>query len=482
MANRACRLSIYAGALLTAFASLASQAQTPSAPPSLCVNGVCAAATKAGAGMKWHPGMGMFSGVFTTLGNKDNNLNAAASEKSTEISTLRAGPAAATTWLGVYFWRALNNSKGLIDGSATGSGLDADYAQVTGYTSGNGPAGTAVYNAPRRMAMMIFTQDYWTANPITRTVPDWVASSSAYGPVGPDGQHYGYYTAQGANGAGSSAFVAMWRPSVAGAYQQFMSQLANHVLPDGYTVDTSPYIEYIVAYIEISDQPQNSGGAVGSAADSTFASEGAFYSQIESMTTAITTSFPHTMVMINNNYSSVGSDAISLANYMASHGIAFGSGDTFGLSSGTNIGQCLCGETFGQLLYRSMLPPSGNLYTTQWLTGGTNYRSTVPMIGMAANTEMIQSYGAYYTPVDIFNQAQFVGFTHLDFQYVQGMSGTDAGGHNMATANWLGTASSITQWNTSPGKWNGALDAIYNNKLSNTGCPSAYSAAGCNPN
>ena len=196
-------------------------------------------------------------------------------------------------------------------------------------------------------------------------------------------------------------------------------------------------------------------------------------------------SFPHTLIGTNNNYSITAQDMQTASAAMVSAGTAFAAGDTFGLSSGSNItgvppGCDLCGETFGMLIHRGYNPPTFP-YRQPWTPDGLSYQGTAAYLGNVAGTELILSYGAYYTPQAIMNQALLIGYTHVVWSWYAGLSGSDAAGNNMATANWLGTAASQAQWNTAPGTWGGVLDAIYNNPVTNIACPTNL-AHECNTN
>ena len=433
------------------------------------------------AAVKWHPGHGLASTVFTNVGNVDPSGNPAGPRKLAEIHALRASPAQAKAWMGAYSWRSLqqNVGDGKVDCSNAGSGLDADYAAVTGYQSGAaGVGGGPVYNNPRRFMIAIMTGDFFLTVPQARTLPDYIANDPAYGPLGPDGQHYGYFLGPGMNGAATGVYAALYRPAVAGAYERLMAALAAHVLPDGYTVDSSPLVEFVWPYDELSDEPQLivDGSLVqGNQADSSFTGETAYFAQVVTSLGVMQQSFPHTLIGTNNNYSITAKDMRTVSAAMVSAGTAFAAGDTFGLSSGSNItgvppGCSLCGETFGMLIYRGYNPPTFP-YAQPWTPDGLSYKGAVAYLGNVAGTELILSYGAYYTPQDIMNQALLIGYTHVVWSWYAGLSGSDAAGNNMATANWLGTAASQAQWNTAPGTWGGVLDAIYNNPVTNTACP-----------
>ena len=447
---------------------------TPNPPSTVCLNGSNCASTKSAssAAIKWHPGQYMSSNIYTTLGNVDGPGNAAGAEKAAEIAIVRAGPAQVLGWEGFYMARALYNAGGTdIDGSSAGSGLDADYVAITGYTN-VGKTTSAVYNSPRRMGVYILHSDYFNVNPAGRCEPDFMLNNSAFG-AGPSGATpYGWWTTTGATSESGGSVIALWRPSVEVQYAAMLTALANHVLPDGYTVDTSPYIEWVKLYLESTDVPEG-------ASDSTFSDSG-YVTQLETLNAAAKKAFPHTNVASTFNYLNIASDAVAFGNSFPGTRTAFSGPDTFGASSGQTIpsGGGLAGYTWGQAVYAGQLPPSGNAFTTPWVSGGTSKKGVVPYIATVEGTELIPSYGNYFAPADIFNQLQNLQATHASWNYLtSGQSGSTS--LPAATANWFGTASSQANWSASNS--NGVLATIVNSRLSNTSCPSSYTN-GCNTN
>lgn len=452
-------------AIVLGFASAPAMSQTtsvtPNPPSSVCINGTnCVSAgsgTTSSAAIKWHPGQYMSSSIYTRLGNADASGNPAGPEKAAEIALVRSGPSQVLGWEGYYFWRALENAgPGAYDFTSAGSGLDADYVAITGYQSGSGSS--AVYKNPRRMGIYILHTDYFSPDPTSRTVPDYILNSSTYGPVGPDGTHNGYWTDTGSAGAGTGSVAALWRPSVAARYAALFSGLANHVLPDGYTIDTSPYIEWVKLYMETTDYPQG-------ATDSTYTTSG-YLAQLESLNSAAQTAFAHTNYASTNNYFALPADSYNFELTLPSSRSGSSGPDTFGYSSGQNA------NTWGQAAYIG-LKPSGNA----WVSGGTSLIGVVPYLATVQNTETVSEWGFYFTPADIFKQANLtLHATHVSWQYVAGMP---LSGYNAedVTANWFGTASSLSTWSASSS--GGVLATIVNNTLSNTTCPSRYKN-GCN--
>jgi hypothetical protein len=231
------------------------------------------ASTTTSGAIKWHPGHYMADYTYTLLG--DPTL----SEKQTEVNVLRSGPAAVLGWMGWYQWRTLENSGPGNPTTGVGydfSTIDLDYVQLT---TGCGPGlscswttGSAFpgYNSPRRMIIKIeYFDEFFPNAPTTRMLPDYIANSSTYGPVGPNGTDYGYWNAQSSTGGTTAAY---WRPAVLARLLALYQALANHVLPDGTTVDTSPYVEVIESMEETVTQasPPSGTGSDSTATQSNY--------------------------------------------------------------------------------------------------------------------------------------------------------------------------------------------------------------------
>jgi hypothetical protein len=309
------------------------------------------------------------------------------------------------------------------------------------------------------MYLYIMNEDYFSTNPTTRCNPDYICNNSAYGPIGPDGTYYGYWTAAGPNGCAS----ALWRSAVNARFIALAQALAAHVLPDGYSVDTSPYIQSVVMSLESAASPYGS-------ADGSYSSAG-YVTQYQALNAAMAAAFPHTMVVCPNNFCAGPDESQSLEQSLPGNRTASGGPDIFGYSSARNYNNvALSGLTYGQCSYIGLKSPGDANYADPWLSGGTSLIGVVPYKGTIQNTEMIASYGAYYTPSDLFEQANStLHATHVCWQYIP--AGTVGATNDVL---WLGTASSIGQWMTNPGSWGGVLDTIYNNTLSNTAYPSAF--------
>lgn len=438
----------------------------PNPPAQLCVNGKCANAPTAAtasaaattAAVKWHPGHYMNTAVYTTVGNLDFSGYNAGPEKAAEINAVRNGPAAVLGWGGYYTWASFYNN-GTLDCSAAGSGFDADYALAVGYVSGNGPAGTAVYNKPRRVGITIL-QTNWFSPTANRILPSYIAGNSAYGPVGPNGTQYGYWTTNGAKGAGTGAVLALWRPAVMAQFQAFHAALGAHVLPDGWTVDTSPYIEWVKLTEETATLVPNG------TTDSSY-SLATLVTLLQGLNRTAHGAYPHTNVVEDANYLDQGGGFVAS---LASTATALGGPDIInGLSQGNNVPAI----TWGQAQYIGLVsPPSGNAGTVPWVVGGTNRTGVVPYIA-TEEADLITFSGAFTSALDLFNQAnRTLRATHLAWTYT-------AGGATPTYANWFGNAANLAAWNSGGDTANGVLTTIVNNPLTNTACPSAYTG-GCN--
>lgn len=399
--------------------------------------------------IKWHPGQYMLSSVGTQIGN--SNL----STKRTEQGIVRAGPSQVLGWEGIYYWPVFENAT---QGSYDFSVLDTDYTAITGYASG------ASHASPRRMSIEIW-QDYYFSNSGTVVTPAYILQSSTYG-ASPFGE-YGFWTASGDGSPTGGQVVAIWRPAVMNRFIALIQALAAHVLPDGYTVDNSPYIESVQFPAETADLPSGS-------TDSTY-SDSIYSTELQALDQAARAAFPHTNVVMRNNFFGNQIPTSQFELTLPSYAIASGGPDIFGYSSGQNVCNGICGLTWGQAAYIGLQPSSNG---TAWISGGSNLIGTVPYIGTIQNTEMIAEDGGYYTPADLFKQANTtLNATHVAWQYVSGMplSGYYSGD---VTANWFGDAGNQASWNAGGDTVGGVLTTIVANTLSNTACPSSYTG-GC---
>ena len=466
MSNLVHRISLsFTSALVAAtiFLSVtANAAVQPNPPPSICINGKCTTTTTLASAIKWHPGHYGATGCYTRPGGGQTSC------KNSEISMVRSGPAQVLGIEESYYWRVFENSK---QGSYDFSVLDQDYSSITGYSSGSGA--NAVYNSPRRLIINMYVSDYFNADPSQGSVPDYILNGGGtYGPVGPDGMHTGYHTVQGLGSGNCGGYskcgsaAAYERAAVMDRLIALMQALANHTLPDGYTVDSSPYVELVIPFLETATtvpQPASS--------DSTW-SDGAVITQLQRLGTAMMAAFPHTNISMPVNYMGQDGNAATLVQGLPGVRMGETGPDTFGYSSGTGKGNGLSGLTVGQWAYVGGM-------------GGKDLRGVVPATVNIQNTELVGEWGSYYQPCDIYQQAnQTLHATHMMWQIATGMPLSGYASQDV-TANWYGSADSNRgSWNASSS--GGVLATIVNGTYCNgtrgsswSTCPSSYSS-GCN--
>jgi hypothetical protein len=437
---------------------------------------------------KWNPGHYLQSGVFTIAGNPTGyNQN----RQNTEIPAMRGAPAACLGLECVYFWTNFENNT---LGSYNFSVLDSDYVACTGYQSGTVGAGAGpVYNNPRRYAFYFLHSDYFHQDPtVYGIIPNYILQNPAtYGPgptSGVTNKGGGYWTTTGSAGdhSGQGSVIAYWRTSVINRLIALFTAMANHVLPDGYTCDTSPYFEWIRLYLESTDGPENptsndsppGNGLTGNAADPTWINPSGSTlganQQLVNLGSAVTTAWPHTNIIQAQNYAgNTGYEDVALLAQYAAIRNGFGGPDTFGFTSGQNVpnGGGLAGLTFAQAAYIGLIPPtSGNPFLENWRTGGTDLRGVVPFFASIQDTELIQQFGALYTPVDILNQINFLKGSHAAWTFSQ----FPASDGYAQTANFWGNATSQAAWNAGGDTVGGVLTMMVNNPITTTAIPSSY--------
>ena len=432
--------------------------------------------TGGSSGIKFHVGNWLDSSLFSSVGNPNS------AGKASEIAFMHTNPSIIKGYEAYYFWSLFEPTT---LGVYNFNQLDTDYVGVTGWVSGTPTAcggSGATYTDPRHLGIYMLQTNYFDNDP-TGFLPTYITSNSTYGPVGPDGVHYGYWTDTGQGGFGTGSTAALYRASVMARYTAMLQHMASHVLPDGCTVDGSPYVEWVKEFLETASlQPQNAGTTnSGSAADSTFSASGQ-QTQIAALNAAMAAAFPHTTYGTPANFTGdTGNEDVTLLLSMPATRTAETGPDVFGLTSGANVP---FGLTFGQAAYIGLVPPaSGNPFTTNWVTNngtisGVDQRGIIPVLATIQCTEMVATCGVHYTSQDLFNQANMtLHAPMLAWTYIF------AGQYSGATTDaiWLGTASSMTQWLTAPGTWGGVLDTIWNNAITYTSCPSSYSSSGgCN--
>lgn len=421
--------------------------------------------------IKWHPGHYALSETFVEPGNPN------ATQIQSEVAIVRAGPSQVLGYVPIFWWNTIENTTaGVYDFSL----VDKIYVQLlTGSTTWTTGSAMPALSSPRRLGLYMNTSWFFNANPATQ-LPTYITSSATYGPLGPDGTHYGYWTAQGSTGGCSGTVGALWRPAEMARYIALWRAASTHVLPDGNTLDSSPYVEMIAPLQETAAiQP---GGTCGT--DSSYASSTA-NAQAQTLDVAMGpigagTAFTRTNVQMFNNYAPGGPDeSAALAYTLPTSGTAAGGPDTFGISSGNNAGvTCgtgLCGLTWGQAAYIGNVSPGdahpGNLWG---VGGGTDLRGTIAGMFQIQGTEL--GFDVTYTPSDIFSQLNTtLKATHAIWDIVG--PGTFTGG--AINGNWWGSCSNQTTWNAAPSTCGGVLFVITTDTLSQIACPTSYTH-GCN--
>jgi hypothetical protein len=394
------------------------------------------------------------SNTVTTLGNSQ------LAQKQQEIAIVREGPSQVLGYQAMYYWRTFEESGlGVYDFST----IDLDYVQATTGSTAWAP-GQAFpgYNAPRRFLVNVSAEDFWNTNPAVQSLPDYILNSSIYGPLGPDGVSNGYWTTNGANGIGSGNTAALWRPAVMDRLIALGQAMAQHVLPDGYTMDTSPYIEGVAMFAETAAVPTGT-------TDGTYSND-ALITQYENLDAEMgpmgtSVAWPHTNVMNMNNYAGTPDATATMAYSFPASGTAAAGPDTFGAAGSL---------TWGQYAFAGYGSPGDANYNGAWIPGGgTNLQGVVPGMYQIQSTEL--GYDVFYQPSDIFNQLNTViKATHDLWSILPNIfPGVVVNG------DWWGSATSQAQWNAAPATYGGVLYVITTSSLSQTACPSAYTN-GCN--
>jgi hypothetical protein len=427
-----------AGLGLTAFAQ--STTVKPDPPPTVCIGSKCVSAPVTTTStsthtIKWHPGQYAASNSITFSGNGN------ASQKAQEIAMIRAGPSQVLGIQEGYEWNVFEpTTLGVYNFSV----LDADYVNTTGYVSGT-VCGSAVYNSPRLFGVYIMASDWFSADPTT-VLPTYITSSPGTYGSGYDGTHGGYWVSNGSGGIGTEAVAALWRPSVMNRFIALGAALGSHVLPDGCTVDNSPYVEAIWMLEETAQIPDPS-------TDPTFSSAN-YIAELLALGAGGKAAFPHTTFSIPNNYAGDAGTSQTIETNLVVNRTAASGPDIF-----TAADQDM---TWGQHAY------IGNGWNgSAWIPGaGTNLINVVPYEGMIMGTEMGYEYSSL--PSDLFNFSNST--LHATSIWWTILVSNEA---NYVPGNWYGSAyANPSSWNASTS--GGVLATIVNSKLSNTAYPSAY--------
>lgn len=339
------------------------------------------------------------------------------SAKNAEIALVRACPAQILGLMLFYFWKQFEDAT---QGSYNFNILDGDYNALTGWDG-------TTHVAPKRLAMYIGTE--FRAGTAAQIIPSYILNNPGTYGNSPTGGQGGWWT--NPNGGVS---IAHWRTSVGNRLQALYPALAAHVLPDGFTVNTSPYIEWIAPYGETAELAPT---------DPTF-SNAAWVTEIKAIATACHAPFSRTEIAMMNNYAGSTADANSIQQFFLTT-LSAGSGpDIFGGST-ANL-------TWGQTSHIGGY-------------GGTDMRGKVSYIASVQSTE--QGDVSYFTNADIFNQANNVLKANRIAWTI--ISWTPGG---RTASNFLGTATSITQWKTNPAGFGGVLYFITQNPITNITYPS----------
>lgn len=378
-------------------------------------------AQSAGA-IKWNPGFYAQTANYAQLGN---NL---ASAKATEIAQVRAGPAAVKGLQFIYYPPLFENTAaGVYDFSQ----VDADYVGITGW---NG----STYSSPRRYMFQLSTEYYFSISPSV-CIPAYILNNPATYGAAPSGYSTGGWWTH----PGSGVVWSLWHAANANRLIAMMQALASHVLPDGYTLDSSPYCEAIWPIFETAASPTADDGSYSASAWST---------SCQNIISACRSAFPHTNIGLVANYLGANSDMHALQAALQALGASACDEDTTGSSGYPG------NATQGQVSY---LGGYGGLPS---LVG------SVPFMSGVALSELIYASvgGGNFTPADIFAQQQRLNATHGIWQIGQpGISSVTAG-------LWFGSANGYTQWATNPAGYGGVLYQLANSTLSNTAYPSNF--------
>lgn len=408
--------------------------------------GVSAVVTPPAGSIKWHPGDYGASNAFTSIGNGQ------LSQKQAEIAIIRSGPALG--WQHMCYWNSFTNtSQNVYDFSY----FDRDYVQcTTGSTTWNPGDAFPGYNNPKRIGLYVWQANFFNTDPTT-CIPNYILSNSTYGPA-PSGSLHGWWVGDG----GTQAEAALWRSSVMTRYIADLTAFANHVLPDGTTVDTSPYVEAIWTTNETVAVPNNTGGVQD---DATFTDSG-YNTQLQRLNAAMQTAFSHTNVVSANNWSSNAATCYAFELTFPSTRTATGGPDVGGFSFGQNVTASTPFTTYAQCAYVGLKPPGTGGYLDPWIAGGTDLRGIVPYIANIQGSEM--GYEQQTNPTDLGEQCDvWLKATHRWWTILVANEAAYVPG------NWYGSAYA------NPGTWNaatsgGVLAEIVNNPVSHTAYPTGY--------
>jgi hypothetical protein len=165
--------------------------------------------------------------------------------------------------------------------------------------------------------VMIWAEDFRSTDP-ANSIPNYILTDATYG-AGYDGSRYGYWQL---GTFGSTA--AVWNSAVEARIAALFAALASQTSPysNGYTYDTDPYFEAVTFQETSLSFVSTPGGYPGLSGAKT---------QWQNLIANMVASFPHTLILDQQNYWYQGSptDATSLTNADSAIGAASSSPDVY---------------------------------------------------------------------------------------------------------------------------------------------------------
>jgi len=288
----------------------------------------------------------------------------------------------------------------------------------------------------------VYTEQY--NGPQSSVVPAYVQSNpGTYGASPTSGQGGWWTHVNGPNGT----VLTLWRANEMNRLIALGQHICSHILPDGYTVDTSPWIEAVSGM-------QAESAALPTSSDTTY-SDSAWAMQLEALADAMATACPHTITGNIINWMASNTAVNPVITNMVANGAAMGSTDTFASSS---------------------------QFTSGWLAwmgqngaGSSDQRGKLPWLGAVQSTELGDESSYTSTPPALFSVNNNTFQTsHIRWQMVTWESGANAAN------NYYGTAGSLSAWQANPGaQTSSELYQMVNSPLTHTACPTSY-VNGCN--
>lgn len=355
-----------------------------------------------GAQIKFHVGLIMGS----------NNINGGSDSNANEFSVCAAAGAKCIGWYGIYTWRQFETSDGVYDFSMLVNHFNALQAKKPG----------------ARFGAQIWCEAF-SGTTVSFGIPQFILNSSTYGPVGPDGIHFGYWPLDfGSGNQGGTA--ALWRTAVNERYTRVFEHLAttSFLTTAGpyagqtFTFDTHPLIE---AFFD-----QESSLSLASGSDY---SENTFTTLSVARYVRSAAAFPHTnFAPLINFLNGSPPDVALLVTGAFNARCAMSWPDTTGAFP--------THSTWAQHFY------AGDAYNgTTFVPGGTDLRGKMACIAWVEQPDY-----PTYTAADMFNTMQNLRVNQGVFTYVTGGNG---------------------DWNTK------VLPLINSSALTATACPAAYNGA-----